>query len=129
MNECLKKGTKYFNIAGTELKPVVDEKKIKEYNVIDSEIEDLISKFSIKIKDRPTAKNKKRKEYEMSGKKIIEALGRKGYQIEYATLDKMLNKKCEGIGSLALVSPETVKEIRGEMLKKSPNPQPDGSYI
>ena len=101
--ECIKNNKKCFNKDGTKLKPKIDEKVVKKYNVLNEDIQDMIKEFTIVSVRNGTA-------YVLNGKMICEELGRKGKTIELASYEKLLELKRKAIAELCLCSVDKVKE-------------------
>lgn len=124
MFECKQNETEYFNIAGTELKPKIDETQLQELNVIHQDIQ----KFHIISKSRHTKKNKSNKTYMLNDKNVAESVGNK-VRVKKSKFQDVIDIKNKYIADVCFISTKEVEKQRKEILQKSPNPQQDGSYI
>ena len=109
--ECIRNGKDYYNKAGTKLKPVIDQKKLKQHNVMHNEIQRLSDKYVIEQVDAPSANDPDRKVYVINNKQLAQELGYKGDKIRSVDYSKLYTKKTQGIANMCMVTVDQVKEV------------------
>ena len=127
--ECKQNKTKCFNKQHTKLKPVIKEKQMKQLNVINDEIERMLNQYRITTEATPTKKDKNKTTYLLNNKEIAKRLGLKNRRVTKRKFEEIIKIKNKFIADVCSITYQEVDQQREQILKKSPNPQPDGSYI
>ena len=109
--DCIRSGKKYFNRAGTKMRPEIDEKKVETLVVIDHEIQRLMEKFKIEQDAEPTKKNLDRKVNLINSEPLAKILENKGKKVRSISKKKLYDKKLEGIAKLCMVTVDKVKDV------------------
>ena len=123
MFECKKAGTTYYNRKGTDLKPELNQDKLKQYNILDKEIEKMIDTFYISSIKRPTKKDPNKKAFRIKNTALKDVL-KKGV-VEKRKFQDIQDIKEKAIAELCCCSVEQVQNIRNKMLQAQPNENRD----
>ena len=111
MEDCKKKGRKYYNKKGTKTQPKIDEKKLTKYNAVNGEIHRLMGTLKIVEVKHPSKNNPDRKTHVLYSETVAEMFGRKSSlkSVDYKKVDRM---KDEAISKLCMVSVARVEEVK-----------------
>ena len=118
MHECINKNKKYYNRAGTEIKPTLNTKKLKEYNIKQNEIEHFINRFQITF-------NKQQNKYFINDSLLCNKLGLKDRKVGRTNFNDIVELKVDAISEMCCSNIKQVKQLREKILLETQNVKND----
>ena len=110
MDHCKKKKRKYYNKDGTETQPVINEKKLKEYNVVNEEIRRVSESMVIDKEKKPSKSNPDGETYVIHNKELAAVFGKKK-KLRCVSKEGIERMRKEGIGKLCMVTVDRVEKV------------------